>query len=111
MEPVTITALTDTNTLSDGCLALVGTTIPTGGTVSCTYNVTHTETGTYNNTASVTVTDNEGNSASDSADATVTVTNVQPTVDLTKTAYPTTRPEPGGTFTFTLTNTIPRRSR
>ena len=51
------------------CTALVGTSIPAGGTVSCTYAVTHTEAGSYANTASVTVADNEGNTASGHATA------------------------------------------
>jgi hypothetical protein len=75
VENVTITALTDDNPLSAGCLALVGRVLTPGQSVSCTYDVTHTETGTYNNTASVTVRDNEGNTASHSDDETITVTN------------------------------------
>ena len=105
VEAVTITALTDTNALSAECQALIGTSIPAGGTVSCTYTVTHTEAGSYDNTASVTVKDNEGNTASDSDDETVTVTDVMPVVDLTKAADPLTLPEPGGVFNFTLTIT------
>ncbi len=43
----------------------------------------------------------------DTAEATVTVTDVAPTVTLGKSALPTTLPEPGGDFEFTLdiTNT------
>ncbi len=106
-EAVTITALTDTNALSAECLALVGTTLSAGASTSCTYAVTHTEAGTYPNTASVTVADNEGNPASDSDNETVTVTDVMPTVTLTKSATPSTWPEPGGAFEFTveITNT------
>ncbi len=100
---MTITALTDDNALSAECLALVGTSLPAGGTVTCTYPVSHSEAGTYDNTALVTVEDNEGNTASDTDDATVTVTDLQPTVELTKTADPLTLPEPGGDFVFTLT--------
>jgi len=83
---VTITAITDDNPLSAGCLALVGTSIPAGGSVSCTYDVTHTEAGTYNNTASVTVRDNEGNTASASDDETVAVTMAAgvPEIDIEK---------------------------
>ncbi len=72
-EAVTITALTDDNALSAECLALVGTSLPAGGTVTCTYSVSHSEAGTYDNTAFVTVEDNEGNTASDTDDETVTV--------------------------------------
>jgi len=106
VEAVTITALTDTNALSAECLALVGTPIPAGDTVSCTYTVSHTDAGSYDNTASVTVADNEGNPASDSDTATVTVTNVMPDISITKTASPTSVPETGGdvTFAFVVTN-------
>jgi hypothetical protein len=103
LEPVTLTALTDTNALPTSCTDLIGQTIPVGGSVSCAYSVTHTEPGSYPNTASVTVEDNEGNPASDEDTETVTVTDVMPTVDLTKDVTPATLPEPGGVFTFTLT--------
>jgi len=65
IEEVTITALTDSNPLSPECQALVGTKLAAGASTSCTYTVTHTEAGSYDNTASVTVKDNEDNTASD----------------------------------------------
>ena len=105
VEPVTITALTDDNPLSAECNALVGTSLAAGGSASCTYTVTHTEARSYPNTAQVTVQDNEGNSASDTDSASVSVTDVLPTVDLVKSAVPATLPEPGGAFTYTLTIT------
>ena len=73
-EPVTITALDDTNPLSGECLALIGTVIPVGGSVSCLYTVEHTEVGAYPNTASVTVEDDDGNPAEDEDTFTVEVT-------------------------------------
>ena len=110
VEPVEITDLTDTNALSAECLALIGTELAAddnaaGGPdqVSCTYTVSHTNTGSFENTAEVTVTDDENNDASDEDTETVTVTNVDPTVSITKSASPSTLPEPGGVFTFTLT--------
>ncbi len=109
VENVTITGLGDTNTLSPEnspeCLALVGTTLTPGQSVSCSYPITHTDAGTYENTAEVTVADNEGNPAGDTDDETVTVTDVAPSVTIVKSASPTTLPEPGGVFTFTLTIT------
>jgi len=84
VEQVTISALTDSNALSSQCLALVGTSLAAGGLDLLHLYDDQDEAGTYNNTASVTVTDNEGSTASDTATATVTVTNVNPTVDLTK---------------------------
>ena len=103
VEPVVVTVLTDTNPLSAACTSLIGQTIPVGGSLSCTYSVTHTDEGTYPNTASVTVEDDDGNSASDSDNETVTVTDVLPTVDLVKDVTPATLPEPGGAFNYTLT--------
>ncbi|MBI5951934.1 MAG: VWA domain-containing protein [Chloroflexi bacterium] len=103
VEKVTITALTDTNTLSAECTALVGTELVVGGKVSCTYTATYTEAGTYPNTAKVTVKDNEDNEASDEAEATAAVTDEKPAVDLTKEVSPLSLPEPGGLFTYTLT--------
>ena len=47
--------------------------------------------------------DDENNDASDTEDATVTFFDVLPTVDLTKSVTPATRPEPGGVFTYALT--------
>ncbi len=82
-ETVWITELTDTNTtsLSDECLSMVSDNppytdyglIPAGESVSCMYSVMHTEAGTYNNTASVKVIDNELNEASASDSQSVTV--------------------------------------
>ena len=70
---------------------------------SCTYTVTHTEAGSYDNTAEVTVADNEGNPASDSDDETVTVTDVKPTVELTKSVDSDGTFNVGDVSTFTLT--------
>src|SRR5690606_31248602 len=71
-EAVTITALTDTNALSSQCLALINTSLAVGASTSCEYTVTRTNAGTYPNTADVTVQDNEGNPASDTAQQSVT---------------------------------------
>jgi uncharacterized repeat protein (TIGR01451 family) len=102
VEQVTITALTDTNTLSSECTDLVGDTLAAGASTSCQYTVEHTNAGSYDNTASVTVEDNDGNSASASADETVVVTNVDPVITVEKTATPDSVAEPGGKVTFTV---------
>ena len=104
-ETVTITALTDDNALSQSCKDLVGDTLAPGASTQCTYQVTHTNAGTYPNEASVTVADDDGNSDSDKDDESVTVTNVAPSISVEKTAAPSSLPEPGGTFTFTVTVT------
>lgn len=106
-ETVTITALTDDNALSQACKDLVGTTLVPGASTSCTYTVTRTDAGTYPNQAKVSVSDDEGNKASDTDDESVTVTDVKPTITVDKSATPASRPEPGGSFTYTVkvTNT------
>ncbi len=101
-EAVKVTALTDDNPLPAECTGLIGQVIAAGGSLSCSYSVTHVEAGTYPNTASVTVQDNEGSTASDTDAETVTVTDVAPTVDLVKDVSPATLPEPGGVFNYTL---------
>ena len=55
--------------------------------------------------------DNEKNEASDTADATVTFTDVKPAIEVTKVANPTSVLEPGGdvTYTFTVKNTSPAK--
>jgi len=73
VENLTITALTDSNLLPAACTDLIGDILTPAQSVSCEYNVTHTEVGSYVNTASVTVEDNEGNPASDSDSKTVAV--------------------------------------
>ena len=103
VETVTIDELTDTNALSQACLDLIGDTLAPGASVSCEYGVARSEPGTYPNTATVTVSDDEEHEASDSDDATVQVTDVPPVVELTKSVDDDSKPEPGGTFTFTLT--------
>jgi hypothetical protein len=73
LENVTITALIDDNPLPATCTELVGDVMTPAHSVSCEYDVIHTEVGSYENTASVTVEDNEGNPASDTDSASVTV--------------------------------------
>ena len=73
VENVTITALTDDNPLPAACTDLIDDTLTPGQSVSCEYDVSHTAAGSYENTASVTVEDNEGNPTTDSDTATVTV--------------------------------------
>lgn len=106
-EAATITALNDTYTLSPACNALIDTTIPPQGMVSCTYTVNLTAPGVYNNTASVTVRDDENNQAGDTGQTSVTVTDMPSSLQVSKTANPATLVEPGGQVQFTvrITNT------
>ncbi len=102
-ETVTIDELDDTYPLGQDCLDLIGDSLAPGASVDCEYQVDHVDPGTYPNTASVTVSDDEDNEASDTDDASVAVTDVPPTVSLDKSVDDDSKPEPGGTFTFTLT--------
>ena len=85
---------------------LVGTTLAADETVIKTFTVKHTEAGTYTNIASITVKDNENNTASDSDAATATVIDVKPVIRVTKTPDRTLIPAPGGlvNYTFVVTN-------
>ncbi len=74
----------------------VGEWLDPGQVLTIEYPVTHTEAGTYDNDASITVMDNELNSASASDNQTVTVTDVMPDISVTKTADPTQYPRPAG---------------
>jgi uncharacterized repeat protein (TIGR01451 family) len=109
VEPVTIASLSDSQAGQavdfSQCTALVGQSLLPNQSRSCQYTVNHTDAGTHPNTATVVVSDNEGNQATDSALADITVNDALPTVRLTKTASPGSRLEPGGSFAFTLTVT------
>ncbi|MCG8462795.1 MAG: choice-of-anchor D domain-containing protein, partial [Holophagales bacterium] len=78
-------------------------TVATGGFYECSFTATvngnagESETDTVTATAS----DDEGNTAQASDTATVTITDVLPSIGMTKTASPTSVVEPGGSVTFT----------
>ncbi|MGH9276707.1 MAG: hypothetical protein ACRD12_01150, partial [Acidimicrobiales bacterium] len=80
-----------------------------GGTYSCSFDGQFTGRAGDSQTDTVTVIgeDDEGTRVTASAKATVRLTGVAPTVAITKTPDPSVRPEPGGTFRFTVvvTNT------
>jgi uncharacterized repeat protein (TIGR01451 family) len=104
-DAVTITQLADTNgplvDFSD-CAALEDTTLGVGESASCTYSRTLTVVGSYPNTATVTVGDEDEQRASDIAAAAAVINDVQPVVIMTKTVAPPFRDEPGGVFTYTI---------
>ena len=110
-EEVTITALTDSQSADAvdfaACTALIGTSLAAGASTSCSYVVSHTDVGGWENTAEVVVTDNDGTTGTATDTQFVSVFDVRPTVTLEKLVDITTLPEPGGAFHFTLriTNT------
>jgi uncharacterized repeat protein (TIGR01451 family) len=73
-------------------------------TYSCSFTLPVTgNAGTvHDNRVDATVTDNDGSTASAFDTERVTITNVAPTVLVTKTASPTEVAEPGGTVTYTV---------
>src|SRR5436190_644828 len=71
-------------------------------TVSCDYVVAHTDAGSYDNTAKVTVSDNEGNNASDEGSRTRLMSDHTPTAYATKWVKTSTLAEPGWSFTCTF---------
>jgi hypothetical protein len=79
-------------------------TIAAGATYTCTFskNVLGAAGSTHVNTVTATVTDNDGNSTNGHDDATVTFTDVAPTLTVTKTPSPASVPETGGSVTFTV---------
>jgi uncharacterized repeat protein (TIGR01451 family) len=103
VEPVTITSLTDSYTLSAECTALVGTQVAAGDSVSCQYTVdlSGADPGTYTNTASVTVADDEGNEDTDADTEAVNIAAIH----ITKSADPETI-HSGDlvAYTYTVTN-------
>ena len=108
VEPVDLTALTDSdfgNLFVATNTTCATTTIGIGATFSCSFDgmVTGNAAGPdHLNTATATVVDNEANSANDSDDATVALSDVLPTITVSKTANPTTVPAAGGSVTFTV---------
>ena len=106
---MTITSITDDNALPEEITSLIGTTMAPGQVITKSYTVERTEAGTYPNSASVTVKDDENNPATDTDSESVTVTDVEPSVTIDKSVDKTTLAEPGGVFNFTITitNTSP----
>ncbi len=111
-EPVTIQTLTDNiygNIATQGtCTTAVGTVLAAspgpGNTYSCSFTGPFTGNAGDSQTdiVTATATDDDGNPASDTDDAIVTITNVNPAILVEKSATPSSRPEPGGQFTFSV---------
>jgi uncharacterized repeat protein (TIGR01451 family) len=107
-EAITIDALTDT--LPDATVLAraeaAGVVLQPGATYEWKPGFTYTEADSYLDTARVTAHDNERNSVSDAASATVVVTDALPDISVSKVASPTSVPETGGSveFTYVVTN-------
>ena len=107
-EVLTITALTDDvygNLATRGtCTTAVGTVLQPGGTYACSFvGPFFGDPGdSQTDTVTVRATNPAGVEVTDSDDAVVFITDVVPAIHVDKTASPLSRPEPGGTFTFTV---------
>src|SRR6185436_8627260 len=118
-DPVTVTSLVDDkagNLLAAFVAANGGSAVLAPGafaTFTFTQTVTTGNVGaTFVNTVNVSGHDDEGSTASDTASATVSYTNVLPTIDIAKSVLPTSVSEGGigsqsVTYTYTVTNTSP----
>ncbi|RLC76497.1 MAG: hypothetical protein DRI61_13195, partial [Chloroflexi bacterium] len=107
VEAVTLTSLTDSayGDLDGKGTCSTGGTITAGAEYTCVFTDSFTEAGTYINTVTAAVQDNEGNSAQDSDTATVTVTDAQPAIEVTKEANPTVvQPNTSVSFTISVRN-------
>jgi hypothetical protein len=110
-EPVTLGTLTD-NVYGNlaarpdsTCGTGPGTVLAPGASYTCTFTVTFTGEGraTLTDTVTVTASDDEQHVTSAAASATVSLSDVPPRVEVDLVVSPQSRPEPGGTFTYTVT--------
>jgi uncharacterized repeat protein (TIGR01451 family) len=103
---VTITSLTDDvyGNLDGKGSCDVPQTIAAGGSYSCSFTGAVSGNAGSSHTDVVTASgkDDDGNDVSDDDDATVTITDVAASIQVTKTANPTSLPEPGGDATFSV---------
>ncbi len=110
-ENVTITTLTDSvfGALAGDDDCKVGTELAAGA--SCTFTLTKTIDGNasgpdHENVFTAVVTDNDGSTGEDTDNEIITFKDVEPSIEVTKTAGVTEIPETGGkvTFTYEVTN-------
>ncbi|MEZ5238895.1 MAG: VWA domain-containing protein [Microthrixaceae bacterium] len=91
------------------CGSVVGSSIEPGASADCTFTVEVSGDGgtTVRDVVEVEASDDDGNDVTDSDDARVEITDVVPTVSITKTAGRSSVPEPGAevTFGFVIENT------
>ncbi len=103
IEPVILESLVDDihgDLNGQGTCQLPQTLTAGGGTYTCSFTAVVSGDAGDSETDVVTATasDNEGNPAEATAQATVTITDVLPGIDLQKAAVPNSRPEPGGDY-------------
>ncbi len=113
VDTVTINTMVDDRVAnaSDGCTPSLPADIAPNETITCTYTafVEGDFGSTHTNVATAMGEDDDGNPVSDNDDETVTFEDVAASIEVIKTANPTSVDEPGGnvTFTFVINNTSP----
>jgi hypothetical protein len=115
LEPVSLTSLVDDvfgdlNGQGDCSVPqALAATGEAGASYQCSFVKTLSDGsgGTHEDTVTAVGTDNENNTDTEEDDATVTFSDVAPTISIVKTASPTSVPETGGSVTFSVlvTNT------
>lgn len=111
--PLTLTGISDDVygdiALQGTCTDAIGTTLGPGDSYDCAFpgELTGNAGATQTDVVTVTAVDGDGAAVTDTDDAVVALTDVPPTVSVTKTALPEVRAAPGGQFTFQvgITNT------
>ena len=108
VDSVTISSLTDDKFGNlDGkgtCDVSPAVVLAPGESYSCSFTgaVSGNAGDSHVNVVTASGKDDDGNDVSDSDDATVTITDVSAAIQVTKTANPTSLPEPGGNATFAV---------
>ena len=106
VSPITLNNLVDNihGNLNGRGTCVLPQTIPAGGFYQCTFTATVSGNAGYVeiDTVTGTGTDNTGKTVTSSDTATVSITNVPSSIRVTKTANPTSLPEPGGAVQFTV---------
>jgi uncharacterized repeat protein (TIGR01451 family) len=107
VDSVTITSLSDNvyGNLDGKGSCDVPQTIAAGGTYSCSFSgaVAGNAGSSHTDVVTASGTDDDGNPVADDDDATVTISNLPSSILVTKSATPTSLPEPGGNATFDVT--------
>ncbi|HEX2039460.1 MAG TPA: LPXTG cell wall anchor domain-containing protein, partial [Acidimicrobiales bacterium] len=103
-EDVTLYEVDDNRFGSQNTVCGVPRTLTAGQTFTCSFDgpVTGDAGDLHTNTATARVRDADGSTAFATAQATVAVTDVLPTITVSKTATPVTLTEPGGRVTFVV---------
>ena len=111
-ESITLNSLSDDVygdvTTTSGNIESTDCTVPqtilADGVYSCAFvgPVTGNALDVRTDTVTAVASDDESNTVEDTAEATVTIANVVPTISLTKIASPTERPEPGGSVLYRI---------